>query len=473
MKFKFRSFVTRAFVFTSILSITALGRATAPPEQVATVVVHGFDPDGASGVGLFGADSSSDYISTMAGILGLPISLADPLARNQVAYTTYYGDTYPAYYTQQDKDEIVAAGQGVPRYALIVAKYAEHVMQRSGAKQVNLLAVSFGGLISRYMIEKDLEGLASSGKIARWISIEGVVAGNWAATNGGQALKDYISQNYGTPMIDLEHMTYQWVEDNLHNPRTSSASPFFGEFPVHFWQACNDDANNKVLTGLSRKANDGVVLIEDAIFQTLPAGSKYLGLMPTVSAINATHEGTKSNTGIRAGIAAQLFGRKRVTITLTEVHIFESYETGFLGQGEYVFGARIFSPKANELYGITTNINVRRADNNSLDYLRLPVGSTVHPGLIWFDDMILPGETELRVESIVEEVDNNLIYGIAEVFSSDDIHQAMKNVTQVISTVTPATYTLTTDDWTGEITVSITDYPPFEDDSSVGDWDLY
>ena len=57
---------------------------------------------------------------------------------------------------------------GVPRYAAIVGKYARYVMQRSGAEGVNLTCHSMGCLISHYIIENDVEKLASEGKIRRW-----------------------------------------------------------------------------------------------------------------------------------------------------------------------------------------------------------------------------------------------------------------------------------------------------------------
>jgi hypothetical protein len=47
---------------------------------------------------------------------------------------------------------------------------------------VNIVSGSFGSLIVRWMIENDLAALASSGAIARWLSVEGLLAGNWAAS---------------------------------------------------------------------------------------------------------------------------------------------------------------------------------------------------------------------------------------------------------------------------------------------------
>lgn len=460
--------------FLSLVLPPAKALAVAPPSRTATIVVHGFDPDGAQQNGVFGIDTQEGYITSLANSIGLPTSIAAPQATNQVAHATYYGNQYPAYYTSADIADVQAMtnqhGGGVPRYALIMAKFAKHVMNRSGADQVNIFGVSFGGLISRYMIEKDLEGLASSGKIARWISVEGVVNGNFAATWGGSVAEDFFESYYDADPIDLYHMDYQWVEDNLHDPRESSSSPLLGTIPCHFWLACDDDFNNKFLTYLSQKPNDGVVLIEDAYLRNLPAQSRYLNLAPTVSATHTTHESTKNFEGIRAGVAAQVFGRKRVRITLEQVRVRNEFDGGARGDGEYVFGVKIFSPRAQSLYNITKPVHQLRAEDNNVDYIRMAENTTRTVNLVWFDDMILPDETQLRLETNVEEIDGDYIYEILE--ATGESREELDNRTQLISTATPGRYTLETDDWRGIINVEIFDYPPF-DSSSVNNWGLY
>lgn len=125
------------------------GGAVEAPSQVPTVVVRGFDQSGASRTGMFGVDLHNDAATDLAATLGLPTSDVSPFARNQVAYTDYYGTQYPPYYNQQDIDELTsvtaAYGGGVPRYALIIAKFVREVMARTGAKQVNLLRQALGG----------------------------------------------------------------------------------------------------------------------------------------------------------------------------------------------------------------------------------------------------------------------------------------------------------------------------------------
>ena len=96
---------------------------------------------------------------------------------------------------------------------------------------------------------------------------------------------------------------------------------------------------------------DGVVLIEDGYLHDLPSASRYLGLMPTVSATHTTHESTKDYPGIRAGVAAQVFGRKRVTITL------EQARTRLEELRQEVAAARVVH-NGKELPAITISVGV-------------------------------------------------------------------------------------------------------------------
>ncbi len=132
--------------------------ATAPPHQVATVVIHGFSPSGSVTSGVFGSDKDGGYMADIAETLRLPTGDAFPMAPNQLAYTTYYGDQYPSYYTQRDIADLesieVREGTGVPVYAAIVAKYAKEVMRRSGASQVNLLSVALVDLSGAILLKK-------------------------------------------------------------------------------------------------------------------------------------------------------------------------------------------------------------------------------------------------------------------------------------------------------------------------------
>jgi hypothetical protein len=468
---------TTITLFAIVLALLApVAFATAPPSHTATIVVRGFDSQGASRTGPFGVDLPDSTIAALAATVGLPTGDVAPAAPNQVAYTDYYGTAPPSYYTAQDNAELDAVttqyGGGVPRYALIIAKFAKEVMRRSGAQQVNILGVSFGGLVSRWVIEHDVEGLASGGKIARWIVIEGVVAGNWAATNGGQALLDYLGNNFDLATIDLQHMNYAWVDANIHDPGSAVDNPLLGAIPVHFWIPSDDDYNSKALTAASLKPNDGVVLLRDGFFQSVTPQSRYQGLFPTLSAVHATHDSSRQNLGLRAGVAADLFGRRRVTITLTQAYLINDEESSGQEPAEVVFGVKVRSPRALADHGVADPVHELRHDDNNVPAIQLSQGTTSTINLAWFDDLILPGETQLRLDTNVDEIDFDPLYGITENPLAPD--SPLADTTFFVSTGQSGTYQIATADWRGVVTVSVTDYPPFDPPpSSVGDWELY
>src|SRR5262249_57120186 len=127
--------------------------------------------------------------------------------------------TPPAWYSAQDRAEVDAVtaswGGGVPRYATIVAKFARHVLERSGASQVNFVSVSFGSLVVRWLIEKNVGGLAGEGRIDRWLTDEGVVCGNWPASRADAIhFLDFLNLK----PIDVHHMSHDWIDANLHMP---------------------------------------------------------------------------------------------------------------------------------------------------------------------------------------------------------------------------------------------------------------
>ena len=167
------------------MSVILTGRPVAQtiyhPDYVATIFFDGIDGNGPSATGVVGVDKQEDLLDEIAGILGRPVGHQSPGEPAQLTTARYYGDTYPDYYSSADRAEVDAItlqyGGGIPRYAAIMAKFCRQVMARSGARQVNVLGGSMGALVARWMIEKDSENLASSGKIARFISIEGVIAG--------------------------------------------------------------------------------------------------------------------------------------------------------------------------------------------------------------------------------------------------------------------------------------------------------
>ena len=95
----------------------------------------------------------------------------------------------------------------------------------------------------------------------------------------------------------------------------------------------------------------------------------------------------------------------RVTATLSRVQALSTGDSLFQGRGEWVFSASVSSPRAAVLYGATQPLNhfIRQGGNPPL--FRFGRNETQFPNLVLFDQIIPPGETELRLTLWAEELD--------------------------------------------------------------------
>jgi hypothetical protein len=441
------------------------------PNRTVTVFVPGFDESGAHQHGVYGVFVHRALADTLAALAGLPAAdtTGGPIPPNAVCAMEYYGDTAPDYYTAADRAEVdrltATWGGGVPRYAYIVARLAQRALERSGAAQVNMVSGSFGSLIVRWMIEHDVAGLAHSGSIARWLSIEGVVAGNWAASRG--KLVDLVGLVQPQP-IDVTHMTYDWVSANLHTPRTEGDSPYYAGMLLGQVASTADGGLAGPLTALMLAykdylPNDGVQAAPDARFTTTTAQSRLLGLPPTTAFMHSDHLGIKDHRGAYAEATAFLTGRRRVTVMMTSARVVNLHEIQLLfwdwRPAEVVFENRVHSPSAESRWRSVGPISERlRADAAAPLHLYQTSGETQALGETVFDDLVLPEETELRIDLHAFELDYDPRYQVFETLMTpydDD----MGGGTVVVSTLAPGTYSLNVPDWSCELAVSVFDYP--------------
>src|SRR6266545_3368233 len=349
-----------------LLAATPVAAAANDPRQTVTIWVHGFDENGADRHGVYGddhpLDSGADSLASLAGLPILVAGAGSPLP-DVVAATDYYGDAPPAYYTPADiadVDRVTAQwGGGVPRYALIVAKYARHLLQRSGAQQVNFVSASFGSLIARWLIEKDVEGLAGKGKIARWLSAEGVLCGNWAASRGETI---QLLQALGLSTIDLLHMSYGWIETHLHSPRTEADNPLYAGILIGDFGSTDDTDRDAALSQVMAfygefAPNDGIQALPDVYFHTVTESSRLLDLPPTLSLFHRGHFDLASDRGAWVQLASFLTQRRRVTVTLTSAQVFDLHEIALpywdWRPAEIVFESRAYSPLVEARWGIS------------------------------------------------------------------------------------------------------------------------
>jgi hypothetical protein len=451
-----------------VASVTATAGDTHDPNRTATIYLHGFNPDGAELEGVFGEDVQFQLLGVVGDMAGLPL-IENGQAINAIAATTYYGDTPPSYYTAADRAELdavtAAYGGGMPRYGLIAAKYARHVMDRTGASQVNIVSASMGTYVARWMIEHDSDGLASEGKIARWLSLEGVLSGNWAASN--DLLSD-LFDIFGTPSIDVDQMNYAWCEANLNSPRTEMDSSQYGEILVGMEVSSRDTDGNltdiMLLEG-DFHANDDVVTVDDAYFHTTTAQSRFLGHDPTQTFFHVNHYELQDHTPAMAQIVNFLTGQRRVTIELMQTQISDINEPEDpwwdWTPAEIVFTSSVVSPQADDLWGITEPMCNRPAEGVTAVIHEVDgSGDWLEANYLIFDDFLAAGERVLHVTIGAVEIDDDQRYDVWEPLIGtgwDDLGSD----TIVVDVSTPGVHSQSVNapDFNGTLRIEVIDYP--------------
>jgi pimeloyl-ACP methyl ester carboxylesterase len=465
------------------------------PNDTVTVYVHGFSGHGAGKIDtIYGADEHESFMDDIPTFLGLPTinNPKDINKTNVFAATGYYGDTPPSYYTEQDKEDIAKVteefGGGIPRYALIVAKYSKHLMERTGAKQVNFISGSMGALVTRYLIEKNLEGLAADKKIARWLTLEGVVNGNYAASNDIVKLVKLIEK----PTIDVKHMSYDWIENNLASGRRTASSPYYKDILIGHETSTKDNLMEHALTSLlvlngQYQPNDAYQVVKDTYFQDVAKESRFMGQMPTHSYFHENHLSVKDSKGVWAEIGTFLTSNKRVKITLTKAKVFDKHDSDttvrILGhnvvkhtnKGEIVFSSKIYSPEVKRRWKISSeisNLTIKGAVPSIVKYKHNGDENSVNQ--ILFDDLVLENEKELRLDLDVKEIDQDFRYGVNErplkLERKDYDNVGSSSVTIPLK---DGTYAFENENYTYEVNVELFDYDfPILGDASVSNVDL-
>ena len=466
------------------------------PNDTVTVYVHGFSGHGADKTNtVYGEDEHESFMDDIPVFLALPTinNDKDENKTNVFAATSYYGDTPPSYYTKQDIKDIENVtekfGGGIPRYALVVAKYAKHLMKRTGAKQVNFVSGSMGALVTRYLIEKNLESLSEDKKIARWLTLEGVVNGNYAASNG-DFLK--IVKLFERPNIDVDHMSYDWIEDNLASGRKTATSPYYKDILIGHETSTKDDLKEHALTWLlvsngQYQPNDSYQTVEDTYFHDVAKSSRFRGQLPTHSYFHENHLSIKNNKGVWAEIGTFLTSNKRAKITLTKAKIFNKHEhdikvTAFghtiyseTNKAEVVFSSKIFSPEVKRRWKINdeiSNITIRGAVPGIVKYSHN--GDEEILNKVLFDDLVLENEKELQLDLEVNEIDQDFRYGVHEnLLKAFDRDYDYIGSSSVRIPLKEGTYSFKNEFYNYDVKVELVDYDfPILGDASVANSDL-
>ena len=445
------------------------------PNKTITIYVHGFSSTGADKTDrVFGEDRNESFFNDIPKFMGVSTinNKADENKSNIFTTTTYYGNIAPSYYTQKDIEELEDIsdefGGGIPRYALILAKYTKYIMARTSAKQVNYIGASMGALVSRYLIEKNLENLASEKKIARWLTVEGVVNGNYIASKNDLI---EILELFERPSIDVEHMSYEWIENYLVSSRTVATSPYYKDILIGHESSTKDNLSKHALTTFlflngQFESNDAYQIVSDTHFHDVALSSRFNEQLPTHSYFHVNHLSIKSHKGAWAQIATFLTSNKRVKITLTKakinnVHESEGkwYEARPSLPAEIVFSSKVFSPEVNNRWEIEeeiSNITVRGATPPIVKYYSN--GEEKILNQILFDDFVLENEKELNIELEVKEIDQDARYGVYEKpWKGKRDYDSIGN-SSVKVPLNEGTYSFSNDNYSYDIKVELVNY---------------
>jgi len=427
-------------------------------ERPLTILVHGFNRDGYKREGVYGDIEPIDANKELASIVGFSTDYQGDQSNfdeNIVISTTYYGKQAPAYYTQSDIDEVENTPNGIPRYALRVAKFAKEKMQESNATKVNFFSGSMGSLVTRYIIEKDIENLASQNKIAKWFSAEGVVGGNYITS---ESWLMFASGLFDLDAPEVDHMDYDWINRAFGNRKVGS-SPYYKNILIGFESSTKEDDLDSVLTNyLSLKGkyypNDGYQLVKDTYFRIDNLESAYQGFQPTQSYFHETH--TSLNDNIAAWNQLSLFftSQKRVKISLTQVQVDDRNEED--NSAEIVFSSQIFSPHLYEIANITQAIDRRDISSGILPIVYYSSnGETQVINQSLFDAFVSPDESELLLKLEGYEIDDSWRYDIDEHGDNkiDSIGSGELNIP-----LKEGLYEIVGSNWLGEVKVEIIDY---------------
>ncbi len=429
------------------LNSTGVETVEKVPREV-TVYIHGYDKDGYKKRGVYGDTSTDMVIDNLVEFTDLPTmyNFDKENFTNIITMTEYYGDEAPAYYIQQDIDDIEkvtkAHGGGIPRYATIVAKFIKHVMDESGADEVNIVSASMGSLVTRWLIEKDIEGLASSKKIKKWLSIEGVIRGNYVASNSiVMGLIDPFEKQY----IDTKHMDYSWINKNL----ADASHPNYKDIFMGFIGSTHDKDGylDSLLTVNGQlQANDGVQLLKDTKFISTPNHT------PTYTNFYQDHLGIKKDRGAWAGAATFLSSKKHVKITLLNAKVENLHESIYFlnKRAEIVFESRVFSSKVYEKFGVEDAISERIVEGGALNMVKYSKkGENKFIGQTLFNDFVLDDEAELSLVIEGYELDKFVIYGVRE--PSFESSKSSLGKVEIEIPLREGVYEVTGKDWYGKI----------------------
>jgi len=403
--------------------------------RVVNIYIHGYNQEGEKQTDTYGKDESDDVLENIVQTTGYSTmkNYMEDSEKDIIVMTDYYGSTAPEYYTSQDINDVENTENGIPRYALIIAKYIKYIQRETKTINVNIISASMGTLVSRYLIEKNLENISSDKKIKKWLSFEGVVKGNVAASKEDLV---YVVDTLVNQPSEVAHMHYDWIRENL-----DENSSYYEDIQIGFESSTRDDLNDGVITKLlladgKNPANDGVQAVNDTFFDN----------PHTHVLFHENHSSLTQNMAAWGFAATFLTSKKHVRITLVEATVSDLHEL-LTDEPEIVFESTVYSLKAQEKWNFTNAIDERMLDSGYLKlYKYTNTGEAKVLNQVVFNSYILDNENKLTLEVTPYELDYNI--------NSDDKHETLGKATLEVPMIN-GIYEISGSDWSGKVKVEV------------------
>jgi hypothetical protein len=426
-----------------------------------TVVIPGFNVISESEFeeSVYGAVRSGGDIGEngLAFAPDVPDYRTAPEAPNQMVGVEYYGALAPEWMSEADAALVESfdwrTEQALHRYALVVAKFIRWRAELVGATDVNLLCHSMGCHITRYLLENDIEGVASSGLVARWTTIAGVIAGARLARLFDNPTVREVAPVIGINSWDFVHMHPDYVRDNSavwdHDVRRAD-NPLLAGLAVHHVVATDprvsETANIVRLLDLNNpddEPNDGIVYSLDEYFHDQDEANRVTAvsgarLAPTRSYRNRDHFLVKEEPGTGILIAASLYHSRRVRIALTRLELLDDLEShrpfdGRTGTEPAEIAVRTevrFNPYVLDTFGVDAVVAEQAVEDRSPELTRASQGSTRTLDYVLFEGPVFDDMDALYLTAELLEVDWYPRFEVVE--WAADVHERLIRIDRSI-----------------------------------------
>lgn len=361
-------------------------------------------------------------------------------APNHFMKVEYFGAKAPPWMAPLDVAEVEqydwSGTDALHRYALIVAKTIRWRLDISGAKAANLACHSMGCLITRHMIEHNLENLAAEGRLARWVTSAGVISGARLARLYDNPSVQQIADALGLGVNEFAFMNPDFVMDwtaAWDHRNYEGNSPYFRHIPIHHHTASNPKIASALgiqlldLDNPGDEPNDGIMYTLDQHFHAQnatgafhPPGGEPLAASHTTFYID--HENLPDTDSFVLLAAAGLFHQRRVRITLKEVLLYKDFESQFPFDGqagtppaELMTEVRVrYNPYVQQTFGKNVLVHQTSREHRTSVIFPATQGKSAAPDLILFEGPLFDEMQALHLELDLMEADWYPRFGIFE-----------------------------------------------------------